>query len=100
MNGMNRRWNNLWIGLIVGLALPLLVFLGFYLIMYARVPFSEYVCYTLKMRTLPKILSLCAIPNLGIFYILLNKEYWWATRGIIAAMFVYVLGIVAIKIFC
>jgi hypothetical protein len=97
---MSRRWNSFRIGLLLGVVLPLIVFLAFYLVAYARVPFDEYLLYALKMRSLPKILSLCAIPNLIIFYIFLNKEYWYATRGVIGATLLYTLGVVAIKICC
>ncbi|MDR2039889.1 MAG: hypothetical protein LBQ60_18360 [Bacteroidales bacterium] len=96
---MSRRWNKLWIGLVSGIALPLLLFFIFYLIMYAHIPFGEYLVYSAKMRALPKILSLCAIPNLIIFYLFLNKEYWYATRGIIAATLLLTLGVVAVKLF-
>ena len=96
---MSRHWNKLWIGLALGIVLPLLLFFIFYLIMYAHVPFGEYLAYSAKMRVLPKILGLCTIPNLVVFYLFLNKEYWYATRGIIAATLLLTLGVVAIKLF-
>jgi hypothetical protein len=96
---MNRRLNSFWIGAAMGLILPLLVFLIFYLVMYAHVPLGEYLTYSAKMRALPKLLSLCAIPNLIIFYLFLNREYWFATRGVIGATLLYTFGVIAIKIF-
>ncbi|MDR1673793.1 MAG: hypothetical protein LBS09_10105 [Bacteroidales bacterium] len=96
---MSRRWNSFRIGLLLGIVLPLMIFLAFYLVAYVRVPLDEYLLYVVKMRSLPKILSLCAIPNLILFYIFLNKEYWYATRGVICATLLYTLGVVAVKIF-
>ncbi len=96
---MSRRWNVFWIGLILGLILPFICFLAFYLIKFAQVPFGEFLVYSAKMRALPKVLSLCAIPNLIIFYIFLQKEYWRATRGVIAATLLYAVAVLAIKLF-
>ncbi len=94
---MSRRWNKFWIGLSLGIVLPLVVFLVFYLIGYSETPFSKYLQYSFKMRALPKIFSLCVIPNLLVFYLFLNKEYWYATRGVIAATLLCTLGVLAVK---
>ena len=92
-----RRWNKFWIGLSLGIVLPLVIFLLVYLFVYSKTPFGEFLEYALLMRALPKIFSLCAIPNLGIFYLFLNKEYWRATQGVIAATLLCTLAVVAIK---
>ena len=95
---LSRRWNKFWIGLTLGIFLPLVVFLLVYYIGYSKTPFKEFLEFAFVVRALPKILSLCAIPNLAIFYFFLNKEYWYATRGIITATLLYVLAVLAIKL--
>jgi hypothetical protein len=92
-----RRWNKFWIGLTLSMILPIVVFLVVYLIGYSKTPFWEFLEYAFVMRALPKILSLCVIPNLAIFYLFLNKEYWYATRGVITATLLCTLAVVAIK---
>ena len=94
---MSRRWNKFWIGLTLGIVLPVIVFFLVYFIGYSETSFGEFLEYAFIMRALPKILSLCAVPNLAIFYLFLNKEYWYGTRGIIAATFLCTLGVVVIK---
>ena len=94
---LSRRWNKFWIGLALGIFLPLATFLLVYQIGYSNTPFSEFLQFAFVMGALAKILSMCAIPNLAIFYLLLNKEYWRATRGIIAATMLCTLGVVVIK---
>jgi hypothetical protein len=94
---LSRRWNKFWIGLTLGLVLPLAAFFLTYLIGYSDVPFGEFLKYAFVMGALAKILSMCAIPNLAVFYLFLNKEYWYATRGVIAATLLCTLGVVVIK---
>ena len=94
---MNRRWNKFWIGLALGVVLPLVAFFLVYLFGYSKTPFGEFLEYALAMKALAKIFSLCAIPNLAIFYLFLNKEYWYATRGVISATLLCTLGVVVIK---
>ena len=83
--------------MLLGAVLPLVIFLLVYFIGYSKTPFSEFLEFAFIMRALPKILSLCAIPNLAIFYFFLNKEYWYATRGVIAATLLYTLAVVVFK---
>ena len=92
-----RRWNKFWIGLTLGVFLPLATFLLVYQIGYSDTPFSEFLQYAFVMGALVKILSMCAIPNLALFYLFLNKEYWYATRGVIAATLLCTLAVVVIK---
>ncbi len=48
-------------------------------------------------RVLSAVLSLCLIPNLGLFFIFVNKEYYKTTRGIILSTIVYGFIIVVVK---
>ena len=97
---ISRRWNKLWTGLLTGTVLPLAVFFLVYLFVYSNMPWGHFLKYALTTGTLPKMLSLCAIPNLALFYFFLNKEYWRATRGVIAAMLLCTLAVIVIKFFC
>jgi hypothetical protein len=94
---LSRRWNKFWTGLALGIFLPLATFLLVYQIGYSNTSFSEFLKFAFVMGALAKILSMCAIPNLAIFYLFLNKDYWRATRGVIAATMLCTLGVVIIK---
>jgi hypothetical protein len=96
---MSRRWNNFWIGLALGVVLPLFVFTGIYLVKFLHFSLSEVISYTNLNRTLPKLFSLCVFPNLLIFYLFLNKEFWKTTRGIIGATLLWTLAILCVKFF-
>ena len=96
---LSRRWNKFWIGLAPGIALPLVVFLLVYYFGYSKTPFGEFLEYAIMIQALPKILCLCVLPNLIIFYLFLNREFWYATRGVITATLLCTFGIVAINFF-
>jgi len=95
---ISRRWNKFWIGLTLGIILPLIIFVLIYFIGYSKTNFTKFLEYTAMQQALIKILSLCAFPNLALFYFFLNKEYWYATRGVISATLLYALTI-AIMLF-
>ena len=94
---ITRRWNKFWIGLTISVVLPLTVFLLIYLIGYAKSSFAEFLRQTVMMLVLPKILSLCIVPNLAVFYFFLNKEFWYATRGVITATLLCTVTVILIK---
>jgi len=94
---LTRRWNNFWIGLALGIFLPLVTFLLVYQIGYSDTPFCEFLQYAFVIKALAKILSVCVIPNLAVFYLFLNKEYWYTTRGVITATILYTVGVVVLK---
>jgi len=94
---LSRRFNNFWIGLSLGTVLPVVVFILVYLIGYSKTPFGEFLEFAFVIRALPKILCLCVIPNLAVFYLFLNKEFWYATRGVITATLLCALAVAIIK---
>jgi hypothetical protein len=95
---LSRRLNKFWTGLALGIALPLVALLLVYLFGYRKTSFDKFIEFALMMHALPKILSLCVIPNLAVFYLFLNKEYWYATRGVIAATLLCTVAVLIIKI--
>jgi len=94
---LSRRFNKFWIGLALGMILPLAIFLLVYQIGYSNTPFNEFMKFSFMIGALAKIFSLCVFPNLAIFYLFLNNEYWRATRGIITATILCTLAVVVIK---
>ena len=95
---LSNRWNKLWIGAVIGVVLPVTVFALIYLIGYGSMyPFVEFLRQTIMLDALTKLMSLCVVPNLGVFYFFLNREQWYATRGIILATLLCTFAIVIIN---
>ena len=53
--------------------------------------------FLLMGRVLSAVLSLCLIPNLGLFFLFINKEYYKTTRGIILSTLLYGFVIVILE---
>jgi hypothetical protein len=58
---------------------------------------SQFFRFLVLGHVLSVVLSLCLIPNLGMFFLFINKEYYKTTRGIILSTLVYGFIIVVVK---
>ncbi|WP_026475142.1 hypothetical protein [Alkaliflexus imshenetskii] len=88
--------NNLWIGLIIGLVMPLITS---YLIYATRYPgdetYTEFIVAMIKVESLGKLLSLSVLPNLLFFFLGIWSERLLAARGVLIATVLYTLASVA-----
>jgi hypothetical protein len=94
---MNKFKDSLLFGLLMGLALPIIGVLIFYYSKFAAVDLMQFMDVATKHKVLSPMLSLCAILNLGTFYLFLNKNLYLTARGIILATIIYGITIVALK---
>jgi hypothetical protein len=85
------------LGLMLGLLIPVLGVLVFYYSKFAAVDLLQFVQVATKHKVLSPMLSLCAILNLGTFYLFLNKNLYLTARGIILATLLYGATIVVLK---
>jgi hypothetical protein len=92
------KFNNFILGTIAGLLLPFLSLFFYWLRSYKFITFiPQFFKFMLLGHILSAILSLCLIPNLGMFFLFLNKEYYKTTRGIILSTILYGFTIVILK---
>jgi hypothetical protein len=84
-------------GLLLGLLIPVLGVLGFYYSKFTNVDLSLFLEVATKHKVLSPMLSLCAVLNLGTFYLFLNKSLYQTARGIILATIIYGITIVILK---
>lgn len=85
------------IGLLWGLLLPFVCFILLYFIRYGAYPFRLYFRTLTEMDALTKVLSLCLLPDLAVFYVYLRSNKISTMKGLIAGVFVYVFAIVFLK---
>jgi hypothetical protein len=89
--------DSLILGLLLGLLIPVLGVLSFYYSKFTNVELQYFLEVATKHKVLSPMLSLCAVLNLGTFYLFLNKNLYLTARGIILATIIYGVTIVLLK---
>lgn len=90
-------YNRLVTGLVLGLFLPTICTMLFYLVEHPAKSFNEFLVLVTEMKVMSPILSLCALPNLAIFYLFLNREWWYSARGVLLATLIWALLVFFVK---
>ena len=86
-----------WLGLLSGLLGPSIGIVIFY---YSNFPGSDllnFIELSVREKLLSPLLSLCAVINLGVFYLFIHFEQYNSAKGVILATFVYGIFIVLLK---
>jgi hypothetical protein len=92
------KLNNFILGITAGLIIPFLFLLIYWLWSFKYMNFiPQFFNFLLMGRVLSAVLSLCLIPNLGLFFLAINKDYYKTTRGIILSTLIYGFIIVLLK---
>ncbi len=89
--------DSVWLGIIFGLIAPSIGIVIFYLINFKEESLLEFVSVTIEGKILSPLLSLCAVINLGIFYLFLHFDKLYIARGVILATMIYGIVIVVSK---
>jgi hypothetical protein len=95
-----KKLNNYWLGFSIGIFAPFFFLFCYWLNSYSFMQFIPmFFLYLLKGKVLAPVISLCVIPNLGIFYLFLNSEKFKSSRGTIFATIIVGFLIMYLKIF-
>lgn len=89
--------NSVFTGTIIGLILPVISIFIFYCMTQSRNSFSNFIQYAIQIKILSRVISLCAIPNLGAFFVFMWLNYMFSARGIILATFIVTFGVLILK---
>jgi hypothetical protein len=96
---MPRQKYNSWkTGFFPGIMIPAISFLGFYLIRYREVPFTEYVRFIYFRDVLSALLSLNILPNLILFFVFIRIDFIPAARGVLSATLFYAFLVLLFKL--
>jgi len=94
---MKSKLNNPLLGLILGIITPLLAVIIFY---YINGDYTSFIDFFLSLKSMgisAEMLSLLVVPNLGVFFLFMSKNYYLSGKGVIAATFIWVIIDVIIK---
>lgn len=92
------KLDKLWVGLIIGFLLPLLAMVLFYYSSYAYLTAPEFLRKMAFQAVWLKLLSLCAVVNLGAFFLFYQFKIDKAARGVIFATLLMALFVMVYKI--
>ena len=88
------NWSKLdavWKGIIIGIVFPLLMFVFYWLIFHHQLSFPRgFYRYLRGGNLLSNVIKVCAIGNLGLFYLGLTKKIDKFSKGIIFSVLLYV----------
>jgi hypothetical protein len=91
------RLNTLWFGTVSGVLIPAMFFILIYLVRGSHLELSTFLREFYIIKALPKLISLCLLPDMIIFFIFMRLEYLRAARGVILSLFIYAVVILALK---
>ncbi len=81
-------FNSVYTGLIPGLVVPVIVLLLFWLIKYPEYNLPGFFKIIFGLKILTHIISLCAIPNILLFFIFIWRNFLIPARGVLLATFI------------
>jgi hypothetical protein len=96
---MKKRFDNIYLGIISGLLVPVIVLLVVFLYKFKDYTLAEFFDFLKTMKVLSKMVSLCIIPNLLIFFIYIWTDNDRSARGVLGATFFWALIVVILKFF-
>ncbi len=93
------KYDKLITGLVPGILVPILAIFLFYIAKFNDLTPEAYFNYIKSPGILAPILSLGIVFNLLVFYLLINRDYYRAARGVILATILYGIPIIIAKFF-
>ena len=89
--------NTIGLGTTLGVIVPVVSFVIVYLFRETELSFMEYLKTLYFLKVLPKLMSLCLLPNLVLFFVFLWSDRLRAAQGVILSLFIIGLPIVILK---
>ncbi len=94
------RKDDFKIGLILGLLLPVVSFLGYYVWKFSVYSFSDYIFYLRTNKALVTAITIpCLVLNMVIFTYYINSKLDRTAKGIFAVTLLYALASLEVKYF-
>jgi len=94
---MKSKLNNLKLGLTLGILAPVITMVLVYFSNFTAYDFTELIGYLLDKQLFTKIVSLCVIPNLILFFIFIWLNYLYSARGVLMATILFAIFVFITK---
>jgi hypothetical protein len=87
-----------YIGLTLGMIVPLIVFIIYFLFRHGNVELLNYLELLHKYGIIFKVISLCVLVDLPLFYFFIQFKYWRGARGVVMSCFFYAFAVAGYSI--
>lgn len=87
------------IGIVLGIVVPAITFYFYYHSKFGEIPFWEYIKSLHQYKLLFKVMSLCVLTDLPLFYIFIHFKYMRGARGVVSACFLFAFLVMGYLIF-
>ncbi|HKM93113.1 MAG TPA: hypothetical protein VJY41_05625 [Prolixibacteraceae bacterium] len=92
-------FDNIYIGFVLGAIVPLITFVLYYFAKFSDLLFLDYIASIHHYRLLFKILSLCVLSDLPLFYLFIHFKLMKGARGVVSACFLFAFMVMGYRIF-
>jgi hypothetical protein len=87
-----------YIGLILGMITPLILFCIYILFRHGDVEILRYLGLLHKYGLLFRVISLCVLVDLPLFFIFIQFQFWRGARGVVMSCFFYAFAVAGYSI--
>ncbi|MDD3687709.1 MAG: hypothetical protein PHE56_13205 [Bacteroidales bacterium] len=97
---MIKKYNKPWVGLVAGMILPIISFFAYYMYNLSSndgLKLKDFVDTLMREEAITAVLSICMLPSLIMFFVFKKLDYWYAIKGVIVSVIIYVLLVVVVK---
>jgi len=91
--------NSFWFGLAAGLIVPVITLIIAYYQAYSYMEFNEFISKFIHLKLFSAFISLCALPDMLVFFIFIWGNRLIGARGALTAIFILTLIVVIFKFF-
>lgn len=88
-----------YIGFIAGFLVPLVTFYLYYELKFDNIGFFDYLRSMHQYKLLFKVMSLCVLSDLPVFYLFMYFKKMRSAQGVVMACFIYAFMVLAYRIF-
>jgi hypothetical protein len=85
----NKKLDSWAVGVSAGLILPIVSILIYWRVAYSFMDFYAFKNFLVLGRIYTQVMSLCIVPNLGLFFLFLQFDFYNSARGVMLASIVY-----------
>lgn len=94
----NDKYDKFYIGIGLGILIPAICLILFWYAKFYPMSLTDFFTRQFKPEVIMKIVSLCAMPDLALFYFFINRNKNMAARGVIGAVMLLIIATLIVKL--